>query len=234
MGKTVALVVGVVAMVAIAVAAPMLAGALFGFAAGTVSAAIATAFIGTGLSIVVALGMRALMGGTPAPSTPTRPPYPQGTAIVDAFGSKPSYPLERSMPAIREHWLKRAWLWWAGHQGRFYIIQLVGDCLAPSNTDHWAIADQKADIRAGDLCRLGILDYLEAGMADAADGFVKRFDGANHELGFVECSCTNPPRTIHTGLSNLRLAHKIVGTAPTLQEARRPLWDVRRPAEAHK
>jgi hypothetical protein len=227
MGRTVAAIVGVVAMVAIAVAAPMIAVGFLGLAAGSASAAIATALIGAGLSIAVALGMRALVGGTPAPSTPTRPPYPQGTAIVDGWGTKPSYPLERSMAPIREHWLKRAWLWWAGHQGRFYIIELVGDCMAPSVTDRWAVVDQKADIRAGELCRLGIRDYLEAGMPDAADGFVKRFDGVNHELGFVECSCTNPPRTIHTGLTNLRLAHKIVRTAPTLKEAKRALRELR-------
>jgi hypothetical protein len=131
------------------------------------------------------------------------------------------------MPAFREHWLKRAWAWWAGHQGRFYIIELIGDCMAPSVTDRWAIADQKADIRAGDLCRFGIPDYLEAGMPDAADGFVKRFDGVNHELGFFECSCMNPPRTIHTGLSNLRLAHRIVRTAPTLKEAKCALRELR-------
>jgi hypothetical protein len=171
--------------------------------------------------------MRALVGGTPSPTTPTRPPYPQGTAIIDAWGTRPYYPLERSMPAFREHWLKRAWAWWAGHQGRFYIIELIGDCMAPSVTDRWAIADQKADIRAGDLCRFGIPDYLEAGMPDAADGFVKRFDGVNHELGFFECSCMNPPRTIHTGLSNLRLAHRIVRTAPTLKEAKCALRELR-------
>jgi hypothetical protein len=95
--------------------------------------------------------------------------------------------------------------------------------MAPRVTEQWAIVDQKADIRAGDLCLLGIRDYLEAGMPDAAAGFVKQFDGVNHELGFVECSCTNPPRTIHTGLTNLRLAHKIVRTAPTLNDARRAL-----------
>jgi hypothetical protein len=105
------------------------------------------------------------------------------------------------MRPMREHWLKRAWLWWACQQGRFYIIELVGDCMAPTMTHGWAIADQKADIRAGDLCRLGILDDREAAMPDAADGFVKRFEGVNHELGFVECSCMNPPRTIHTGLT---------------------------------
>jgi hypothetical protein len=232
MGKTVAAVVGVVALVAIAVAAPMIAVGVLGFAAGSVGAAVATALIATTLSVAVAVGMRALVGGTPAPRTPTRPPYPQGTAIVDGFGPKLSYPLERSMRAIREHWLKRLWLGWACQQGRFYIIELVGDCMAPSNTDHWAIADQKAEIRAGDLCRLGIRDYLEAGMPDAADGFVKRFDGVNHELGFVECSCTNPPRTIHTGLTNLRLAHRIVRTAPTLKEAERVLRKVRRGSQS--
>jgi hypothetical protein len=64
-------------------------------------------------------------------------------------------------------------------------------------------------------------------MPDAADGFVKRFDGVNHELGFVECSCTNPPRTIHTGLTNLRLAHRIVRTAPTSKEAKLALRGIR-------
>jgi hypothetical protein len=131
------------------------------------------------------------------------------------------------MPAIREHWLTRAWLWWACHRDRFYIIQLAGVCMAPRVIEQWAIVDQKAEIRAGDLCLLGIRDYLEAGMPDAADGFVKQFDGVNHELGFVECSCTNPPRTIHTGLTNLRLAHKIVRTAPTLKEAKRALRELR-------
>jgi hypothetical protein len=46
-------------------------------------------------------------------------------------------------------------------------------------------------------------------MSDAADGFVKRFDGANRELGFVGCSCTNPPR-------------------PTLKEAKRLLRETQR------
>jgi hypothetical protein len=66
MGKTVALVVGLVAMVAIAVAAPVIAVGFLGLAAGSVSAAIATAVIGAGLSVALALGMRALVGGTPA------------------------------------------------------------------------------------------------------------------------------------------------------------------------
>jgi hypothetical protein len=101
MGRTVAAIVGVVAMVAIAVAAPMIAVAFLGLAAGSVSAAIVTAVIGACLSVALPLGMRALVGGgTPAPSTPTRPPYPQGTAIIDAWGTRSHYLLERSMPPI--------------------------------------------------------------------------------------------------------------------------------------
>jgi hypothetical protein len=56
MGRTVAAVVGVVAMVEIAVAAPTIAVGFLGLAAGSVSAAVATAIIGAGLSIVKTAG----------------------------------------------------------------------------------------------------------------------------------------------------------------------------------
>jgi hypothetical protein len=95
--------------------------------------------------------------------------------------------------------------------------------MAPDVTDRWAVVDQKADIRAGDLCVLGIRDCVAAGYGANTYGITKRFDGVNHELGFVECSCTNPPRSIHTGLTNLRLAHRIIRTAPTRTEAERVL-----------
>ena len=113
-------------------------------------------------------------------------------------------------------------------EGRFYIIEMVWECLKPAVTDRFAIVDQRAHIQTGDLCRLGIRDYREAGLPDGVYGIVKWFGGVSLALGYVECTCTNPPRTIHTGLANLRLAHRIVVMAPTLQSAERLLRKVRR------
>lgn len=101
--------------------------------------------------------------------------------------------------------------------------------MAPEITDAYAIVDAAADIRDGDLAWLGISDRQEAlGGPPDEEGFVKRFVGIKRDLGFVECECTNPPYTIHTGLGGLRWASRIRATAPTLKEAKRLLKAVRR------
>jgi hypothetical protein len=69
---------------------------------------------------------------------------------------------------------------------------------------------------------------LEAVYAEGTDGILKRFVGLNAAHQYVECDCTNLPRVIHTGLSNLNYAHRIGLTAPTLKEARRLLHEARR------
>lgn len=232
MGKTVAIIVGVVAVVAIAVVAPMIAGAILGATASATSVAIATAIIGAGLSIGVSLAMRALGVGAP-PSAKSATSYPQGTAVVNAFGAPQNYPLEPRMDPIQPPWPMRLWeLWWYGSR-RFYVAEFVGDCLMPRITDRWVVVDTDAEIRRGDICSLGIRDIRTAMAEKDVGGMGKRFRGVNYDLGFVECECTNPPFVIHTGLSNLKWARRVRATAPTQKEARRLLKAVRRDPEAY-
>jgi hypothetical protein len=94
--------------------------------------------------------------------------------------------------------------------------------MAPDVTDRWAVIDTQAEIRAGDLFSFSTRDYRTAFAArPGCSGAVKRFHGINHELGFIECSRTNPPMTIHTGLTNLTHAHRVVATTPDLRSAHR-------------
>lgn len=225
MGRTLAAVVGTVAIIALAIAAPYIVGPAFLGLTG-MTASIATAAIMAVGSIAISMGMRMIAGGAPVQRSPTQAPYPQGTAIVGAFGPRPRHKLDHSMPPVREPWLIR---WWNRRDRRFAILQLMGDCMAPELTDAFAIVDATADIREGDLAWLGISDRQEAlGGPPGQEGFVKRFVGVNRELGFVECECTNPPYTIHTGLRGLRWASRIRATAPTLKDAKKLLRDVRR------
>ena len=230
MGRTVAAVVGTVAIIALAIAAPYIVGPAFLGLTG-MTASIATAAIMAVGSVAISMGMRMIAGGAPVQRSPTQAPYPQGTAIVGAFGPRPRHKLDHSMPPVREPWLIR---WWNRRDRRFAIIQLMGDCMAPELTDAFAIVDATADIREGDLAWLGISDRQEAlGGPPGQEGFVKRFVGVNRELGFVECECTNPPYTIHTGLTGLRWAFRVRATARTFKEARRLLKAVQRDPAAY-
>lgn len=90
MGKTVAAVVGVVAAIGIAIAAPYLApiavGALFGAAAVTATTvAIATAVIGLALSVAASMAFRALGVGAPQAKAATGPPTVFRQTITDSF-----------------------------------------------------------------------------------------------------------------------------------------------------
>ena len=92
----------------------------------------------------------------------------------------------------------------------------------------WRGRNRQAEIRRCDICSLGIRDVRTAMAEKDVGGMGKRFRGVNHDLGFVECECTNPPFVIHTGLSNLRWARRVRATAPTAREAKRLLKAVRR------
>lgn len=88
MGKTVLTVVGVVAAVAIAIAAPYLAPLALGVIGVTATAttiAIATAVIGLTLSVALAIGMRAIVGGAPVAKSPVGPPSVFRQSITDSF-----------------------------------------------------------------------------------------------------------------------------------------------------
>ena len=226
MGRTVVAVIGVAVAVAIAVAAPYIAVGVLGFVAGTTSAAIATAVIGLTLSIGASLAFRALGVGAPSAKLATAPPYPQGTANVDRFGPKPKLALEKTMAPVNPPPLVRFW-WWGF--ARFRMVELIGDCLLPRNSDSFAIVDMKATIRKGDLFAFGIRDLARAwpGQPELG-GAVKRFLGVNHKLQVLECDCTRPPSVIHTGLTNLIYAHRVRATAPTRKEAKRLLRAIRR------
>jgi hypothetical protein len=87
-GKTAAAVVGTVLAVGIAIAAPYLAPlalGLIGVTATATAVAIATAVIGLTLSVGLALGMRALVGGAPVPKAPVGPPQVFRQSISDSF-----------------------------------------------------------------------------------------------------------------------------------------------------
>ncbi len=153
--------------------------------------------------------------------------YPQGTACVGQFGFPPKFPLEQTMPAVRVKGLRRL-THWSGFR-RFHIIELVGNCMAPHNSDRFAIVDLKADIRRGDYCSIDVRDFRTAFNPErGVTGFCKRFRGVNWELGFIETECSSPPRTVHCGLSNVTRASRFRATAPTLKDAQRLLKAVRR------
>jgi hypothetical protein len=97
--------------------------------------------------------------------------------------------------------------------------------MAPDITDSFAIVDTKAEIRAGDLFSFITRDQAEVGFSD--DGIVKRFLDVDYDRGFLECECTNPPRIIQTGLSNLLHAHRVIATAPTFKKAKQLLKAVK-------
>lgn len=78
-------VVGVVAAIAIAVAAPYLAVGVLGFVAGTTGAAIATAVIGVVLSTALAVGMRLIAGGAPVQKAQVGPPQVFRQSISESF-----------------------------------------------------------------------------------------------------------------------------------------------------
>ena len=234
MGKSVAVIVGVAATLAIAIAAPMLAPMLVGAMASlgvAVSVAVASAVIATTLSVGLAYGMRAL--GVGAPSARYATIAPQGTAVVGMFGSSPNWNLERTMPPVQPALLRRLWWWWYGMR-RFFILELVGDCMTPVVTDRFAIVDMRAAIRAGDLFTFGVKDFRAAfsHYPRDVDGVTKRFLGIDRKQRIIECDCLKPPRTINTGLDTVLWAHRVRATAPTKQEAKRLLKAVRKRPEA--
>lgn len=225
MGKVVKAVLFVAAAVALVVFAPQIGIALasIGF-----SSAVATAIIATATSLAIGMAVRSvasLIVG--APRVPTSPPgYPLGTACLLPGAPRP--PLtERRMPAKRDSWLAHLNVWGFG---RFRLTFLEGSCMSPAlPPDSWGIVDIEADIREGDLAYFRPADYRTA-LAEYGDvpGIVKRFEGLNRDLGFVEFTCTNPPRVIHTGLSTLRAVHRVRAVASSEAEAWRLLREVRR------
>src|SRR5712691_8399055 len=88
MGKTVAAIVGIVAAVAIAIAAPYLApialGAL-GITATATAIAIATAVISIGLSLAVSFAFKALGVGAPKAKDSVGPPSVFRQSISNSF-----------------------------------------------------------------------------------------------------------------------------------------------------
>lgn len=88
MGKTVAAVVGVVAAIAIAVAAPYLAPlalSALGITATATAIAVATAVISIGLSLAVSLAFRALGVGAPSAKAQVGPPQVFRQSISNSF-----------------------------------------------------------------------------------------------------------------------------------------------------
>jgi hypothetical protein len=89
LGKTVATIIGVVAVIAIAVAAPYLAPGLvsaFGAIGITISTAVATAIVTVGLSLAVAFAFKALgVGSVPKAKDQVGPPQVFRQSITDAF-----------------------------------------------------------------------------------------------------------------------------------------------------
>lgn len=88
MGKTVAAVVGVVAAVAIAVAAPYLAPlalGVLGITATATAIAVATAVISIGLSLAVSLAFRAIGVGAPSAKAQVGPPQVFRQSISNSF-----------------------------------------------------------------------------------------------------------------------------------------------------
>lgn len=83
MGKTVAAIVGVVAVIAIAIVAPPLGAALAG--ALSISTAVATALVTAVLSIAVSLAFRALGVGAPSAKAAVGPPQVFRQSITDSF-----------------------------------------------------------------------------------------------------------------------------------------------------
>jgi len=150
---------------------------------------------------------------------------PQATAVVGHSTSfRSPYPLRPAMPGLRGSLLSRL----VEFGARFYIVELVGGCLAPALTDRFAIYDKRGDIRLGDVFIFSVRDWHQAfGHFAGVGGVAKRFRGVNYEAQILECECTNPPWVIHTGLTNLLCAHRIVATAPTWWSAIKLLWRVR-------
>jgi hypothetical protein len=88
MGKTVAAIVGVVAVIAIAIAAPYLAPlalGVLGITATTTAVAIATAVIGLTLSVGLSLAFRALGVGAPTAKNAVGPPQVFRQSIANSF-----------------------------------------------------------------------------------------------------------------------------------------------------
>ena len=228
MGKTVATIVGVVAAIAIAVAAPYLAG-VFLSAIGTVTAtalatAITTAVIAVGLSVAVSFAFKALGIGS-VPSAKLATSRPVGTAIVGVFSATPKRRLQPRMRRKRGGILNRVR---RVIFGRFGIIEFVGDCLLPTMTGRFGTVDLDADLRTGDLMSFSVTDVRTAFPDYGTTGIVKRFLGLDVERGVVRVDCTNPPRIIEASLDNLLYAHRVRVTAPTRWEAIKMLWRVRR------
>lgn len=225
MGRTVLAVVGVVAAIAIAVVAPYLAPlalGVLGITATTTAVAIAVAVITVGLAAALSLGMglaySALGVGAPSAKATTKASYPQGTAVVSMFGARLTHPLESTMPAVQIKGLRSLFHW--SRFRRFHIIELVGNCMEPHSSDHFAIVDLKADIRRGDYFSADVRDFRTAWHADKdVTGFSKRFRGVNWQLGFIESECFNPPMVIHCGLSNVTRASRIRASASLIWRA---------------
>jgi hypothetical protein len=106
--------------------------------------------------------------------------------------------------------------------GRFFIVELICDCMAPDVFDSFEIVDTKAEIRSGDLFSFSTTDHAQLGVSDATSEMAKHFLGVDLEP-FLECEGTNPPRIVQTCLSNLLRAHQAVATAPTFAVAKRLL-----------
>jgi hypothetical protein len=122
--------------------------------------------------------------------------------------------------------------WW--RFPRFHIVELVGNCMAPSMTDRFAIVDRKAEIRRGDLFSFNVSDFRETfgNAAPNVTGGVKRFIGVDQDAQLLECDCTRPVYIIHMGLTKLQSAYRVRATAPSYSSAWRLMWAVWRNTSA--
>ncbi|TMJ19549.1 MAG: hypothetical protein E6G92_07170 [Alphaproteobacteria bacterium] len=232
MGKVLKVVAVVVAVAVIVFAPYLLPGALAAIGVGSLfaSAIVAATVVGAGMAL------HALTAPKPRAANGTAPlaTYPQGTAVVRSgpmsFGAPLPPAPGKSMPPKRDHWLRHFDLW---DVRRFHVIRLVGGCMAPLTSGYsFAIVDvgRDTEIREGDLFTFDVRDREKAwprAVYGRITGVVKRFRGINAEAGFLECECYQPAHVIHSGLSNLRHAHRIRALAPTLAEAYALLREVR-------
>lgn len=230
MGKVVKAVVGVAALIAIAVAAPYLAGALLGLTGALATSA--TALIGIGLGLGANYVFQAI-GVAPAdtasgPRVRTLREDPKTFRLVEV------QPEPIVLSPIEAKSLFTAYFFpWQ----RFSIVRMAGNCLdgVVALNDRWALIDRYELIQPGSLFSFDLDDLWTSYQPNMkwawwwrvfAVGMVKQYSGMDGERLIFECS--NPRTVCETGLNRVRFAYAVVATFPTYRRAFRRMRQLQR------